>query len=272
MGFDGTFAACSDIKIFYGISGSGPRLLYISGTGGDLRRPQNALTSSFPDHFETLSYDQRGLAQTDKPDALYSMAQYCEDAANLLDVVGWDSCFVMGISFGGMVAQELAIRHPGRVKKLVLGCTSTGGAGGSSYPLHELQDMPLEEKIKFRMSKNDTRLNEQWQQDNPEKFQELFDKALETANFAKDDPGKAMGSRRQLEARAEHDTFDRVVDLTMPVLVCGGRYDGQAEPQVVENLAKRIPGAELAYFEGGHFFLAQDLAASQKITEFLLSE
>ena len=266
------FAACGDINIYYDVKGVGPRFLYISGTGGDLRRPQNALTSSFPDHFETLSYDQRGLAQTDKPDRAYTVAEYGEDAANLLDVVGWEDCLVMGISFGGMVAQELALNHPERVKKLVLGCTSSGGAGGSSYPLHTLQDMPLEEKIVFRMSKNDKRLDEKWQQENPEKFQEQIDKAIETAKFAADDPGKAMGSRRQLEARAEHDTHERLPELNMPVLVCGGKYDGQAEPEVVENLAARISGAELAYFEGGHFFLQQDPEAAKKITEFLLSE
>jgi 3-oxoadipate enol-lactonase len=58
----------------------------------------------------------------------------------------------------------------------------------------------------------------------------------------------------------------------MPVLVCGGRYDGQAEPEAVENLAKRIPGAELAFFEGGHFFLQQDPKAPKKIVEFLQSD
>jgi 3-oxoadipate enol-lactonase len=266
------FTVCGNINIYYDIKGTGPRFLYISGTGGDLRRPQNALTSAFPNHFETLSYDQRGLGQTDKPDRPYNMAEYAEDVANLLDVVGWEDCLVMGISFGGMVAQELALRHPGRVKKLVLGCTASGGVGGSSYPLHKLQDMPLEQKIKFRMSKNDKRLDEKWQRENPEKFQDLFELAVETGKFAADEPGHAMGARRQLEARAEHDTYDRLPELKMPVLVCGGKYDGQAESEVVENLADRITGAELAFFEGGHFFLQEDPSAAKKITEFLLSD
>ena len=266
------FTVCGDINIYYDVKGSGQRFLYISGTGGDLRRPQNALTSSFTSYLETLSYDQRGLGQSDKPDSPYSMAQYAADAANLLDVVGWSDCLLMGVSFGGMVAQEFALRYPDRVKKLVLCCTSTGGEGGSSYPLHKLQHMPLEDKIKFRMSKNDKRLTEEWQRQNPEEFQILFDKAIEASKFFAEDFGKKTGSQRQLEARAEHDVYDQLPELSMPVLICGGRYDGQAEPEVIKKLASRIACSELMFFEGGHFFLQQDPQAEKKIIEFLLSE
>ncbi len=266
------FAACSDVKIYYEIKGSGQRLLYISGTGTDLRLTPNVFTSVFPDHFKTLSFDQHGLGQTDKPDEPYGMALYGEDAAALLDTIDWNDCYVIGASFGGMVAQELALNRPELIKKLVLCCTSAGGAGGASYPLHELQHMALEKKIKFRLPKNDKRMDKKWQQENPEKFQELFEQGLKAAQFAANEPGKAIGARRQLEARAQYNTYDRLPELKIPVLVCGGRYDGQAEPEAVENLAKRIPGAELAFFEGGHFFLQQDPKAPKKIVEFLQSD
>ena len=65
------------------------------------------------------------------------MADYAMDANSLLEAVGWDRCCVMGISFGGMVVQEFALRYQHRIKRLVLACTSSGGAGGDSYPLHE---------------------------------------------------------------------------------------------------------------------------------------
>lgn len=103
------FVAVCDIQKCYDIRGSGPRLLFISGTGGDLRCKPSIFDSPLAALFEILAYDQRGLGQTDRPDIPYTMADYAMDANGLLDAVGWDCCFVMGISFGGMVAQEFAL-------------------------------------------------------------------------------------------------------------------------------------------------------------------
>ena len=124
------FISVSDVQIYYEISGKGPRLLYISGTGADLRNKPNIFNSPLADHFKILAFDQRGLGQTDRPDISYSMEDYANDAAGLLKALGWDCCHVMGISFGGMVAQELALRHANCIDRLVLSCTSSGGAGG----------------------------------------------------------------------------------------------------------------------------------------------
>ncbi len=72
------------------------------------------------------------------------MADYAADALALLDAVGWDTCRVVGVSFGGMVAQELAVTAPERVERLALCCTSPGGVGGASYPLQELAALPVD--------------------------------------------------------------------------------------------------------------------------------
>ena len=79
----------------------------------------------------------------------------------------------------------------------------------------------------------------------------------------------ARGAALQLEARRHHDTWDRLGTIGCPTLVCGGRYDGIAPPANSERLASRIPGAELALFEGGHGFLWQDPAAFPRILGFL---
>lgn len=61
------------------------------------------------------------------------MADYADDAARLMDEIGWADAHVLGICFGDMVAQEFALRHPGKIRRLILCCTASGGAGGSSF-------------------------------------------------------------------------------------------------------------------------------------------
>ena len=91
------FARLDDIDFYYEQRGEGPRLLFINGTGGDLRMKPNFVDGPLSDSFETLAYDQRGLGQTGKPDRPYSMADYADDAARLLDHVEWDRTHVFGV-------------------------------------------------------------------------------------------------------------------------------------------------------------------------------
>jgi 3-oxoadipate enol-lactonase len=266
------FATVRDIDIYYEIEGGGPRLLYISGTGGDLRNPPRVFDGPLPQYFEVLAYDQRGLGQTSKPDVPYTMADYAEDAAGLMDAVGWSTAMVVGVSFGGMVAQELAVRYPHRVERLVLCCTSSGGAGGASYPLHELLHLSAAEQARFRISITDMRKDATWQAAHPEETQQLIDTAVAAADRRAKDPAVEMGYRRQLEARADHDTYDRLGHLSMPVMLAGGRYDRQAAPENMETLRDLIPGSRLEFFEGGHGFLREDPRANERVIAFLRSE
>lgn len=266
------FITVRDLRMYYEIRGTGPGLLSISGTGGDLRRSPNIFGMSIARHFEILGYDQRGLGQTTRLDIPYTMADYAEDANGLLDAVGWEDCMVLGISFGGMVAQELALRYPHRVKRLVLACTSSGGAGGASYPLHELAHLSIEDYTRRILQLSDTRRDPSWQAANQVQFQALFDQTLAGLRVGADEPGRRIGARRQLEARARHDTYKRLPALHMPVYICGGRYDGIATPPNLEALHKQIPGARLELFEGGHLFYIQDHRAFDRIGAFLRGE
>ncbi|HWC31121.1 MAG TPA: alpha/beta hydrolase [Dehalococcoidia bacterium] len=267
------FTRVRDLEMYYETGGSGPRLLYISGTGGDLRGQPRVFDGPLPQAFEVLAYDQRGLGQTSKPDQPpYTMADYADDAAALLDTVGWERCAVMGVSFGGMVAQELALRYPDRVERLVLCCTSSGGQGGASYPLHELQHLSIEERAVFQLSITDKRKDAAWQAANPDAVRQAVDMALAGQARRQSEPGGEMGYLRQLEARAGHDTFDRLPSLRVPTFLAGGRYDGQAEPANMETLLDRIPGSRLEFFEGGHGFTREDPNALRRIMAFLLGE
>jgi 3-oxoadipate enol-lactonase len=260
-------ASLGDIEIYYERAGQGPPLLFISGTGGDLRIKPNIFDGPMTKAFDLLSYDQRGLGQTSKPDSPYSMADYADDAARLMDHVGWDEALVMGASFGGMVAQELVLRHPARVKRLVLACTSPGGAGGASFPFHEIDHMERTQRSRYLIPISDTRRDEAWAKANPELYDQIV--AVGAADPFADEPGHAMGARRQLEARARHDTWDRLPQIACPVMIAAGRYDGVALPAAQEGMASRIRGATLRFFEGGHLFMIQDRAALPTMIGFL---
>ena len=220
------FASVGDIEIYHERIGAGPRLLFISGTGGDLRIRPNVLDGPFP--------------------------------------------LVVGVSFGGMVAQELAINHPHVVEGLVLACTSPGGGGGASYPLHTLQQMDRDARARHMIPISDTRHDAAWATANEKTWEQMV--AFAANDPYTDEPGHAMGQRRQLEARAAHDTWDRLGDIRCPVLISAGKYDGIALPETQRNMAARIKGAELRFYEGGHLFMLQDRAALPAMISFLKGE
>ena len=255
------------LDMHYERTGEGPRLLFISGTGADLRARPNMLDGPFARAFDLVAYDQRGLGQTEKPDRPYSMADYADDAAGLMDALGWEDALVIGVSFGGMVAQNLVVRHPQRVRRLVLACTSPGGAGGASFPFHEIGHLKGEARARRLLPVNDTRLDEAWAAANPERYAEAI--ALSSADPFAGEPGREMGARRQIEARAGHDVWADLPEVRTPVMIAAGRFDGIAPPQSQLNLALALRGSVLRFFDGGHMFMLQDRTAVPAMIAFL---
>lgn len=253
------FAEGAGVEIWFERAGDGPRVLVINGTGSDLRVKPNIFDSPLARGADLVSYDHRDLGRSTRVETQPTMADFADDAAAVLDAVGWESASVVGISFGGMVAQELAIRHPGRVSRLALLCTSSGGAGGVSYPLHELEGLDESERARVLLAINDTRYDLGWQAAHPEEAAPLIDFVRST---------RTPQSVRQLEARRHHDTFDRLGSIGVPTLVAAGRYDGIAPLANAEALVAAIPGARLEVFEGGHAFLVQDRSAFAAVAAF----
>lgn len=266
------FIGVRDLNMYYESAGSGPRLLYISGTGGDLRRKPSIFERPVAERFEVLSFDQRGLGQTSKPETEYTMADYAADAVGLLDALGWDRCHVMGVSFGGMVAQEIAIRYPERVDRLVLACTGSGGAGGASYPLHNHLDDTPQQRVERQLALADIRKDGAWRATHADEYAALVEQGLAGAMLGADEPGRVEGYRRQLMARKGLDTFDRLPSVTARTFICGGRYDGIAPIVNQEALLRQVPNAQLELFEGGHGFLNEDPRAFERVIAFLNGE
>lgn len=259
------FIEINGLDLYYERYGSGPPLLNISGSGGDLRRSVPA-RSPLNKHFDVVHYDQRGLGQTSIPDGPYTMDQYADDAAAVIAAMGWESAHVMGTSFGGMVALNLAIRHAEVVDRLVLNCTSPGGLL-PSFPIHELEKLDIEAAIEVKLGLFDSRWNPAADDPIPG-FGPFYDIMIERMR-ATPDPETKRGALLQLEARAEHDVSRLLHHIEAPTFVCAGEYDDQAPVTNSVALVDGIPNARLKVFQGGHFFLLQDRTAYPAIVDFL---
>lgn len=259
-------AAVPGATLHYELAGDGPRVLVINGTGSDLRKKPNVLDGPIVKHATTLTYEHRGLGRSraDDVEAQPTMADFGADALALADALGWDRFALLGISFGGMVAQHAALAGGDRITRLVLACTSAGGEGGSSAPLHELYPLTTPERIERAVGYSDLRTAT-----DPERKRRMVE--FMAAATATDDPATYPGLTRQLEARRHHDTWDRLPSLRVPTLVTAGRHDGIAPLVNAEALTARIPGASLQVFEGGHVFFLEDRAAWPAMIKFLLA-
>jgi pimeloyl-ACP methyl ester carboxylesterase len=259
-------AAINGIDIYYERDGEGSPLLFLNGSGSTLASSE-LLIDVFRNAFDVVAHDQRGLGRTTIPPGPYTMADYADDALGLLDHVGWESCRVVGVSFGGMVAQELAVTAPDRVERLALVCTSPGGPERASYPLHELDGLPDEERAAIALRILDTRFDAEWLAAHPS--DQTLVKTMAERNAGASSDEQRRGERAQLEARRHHDVWDRLPAITCPTLVAGGKYDGIAPPANSEAIASRISDAELRLYEGGHAFFAQDPRALPDVIAFL---
>ena len=259
------FITVNGIQLYYEIEGDGPPLLIISGTGAVLRnpRPENPTLNGF----RVLRYDQRGLGQTASPKGAYTMADYADDAAALLESLEIDRVNVIGISFGGMVAQHLVTRFPHKVNKLVLACTSPGGNNFSSFDLRKI----------VSSSKNQI---ESWLQLLDSRYK-IPEENLPILNMVKDALHTNTrlfphlitdGLTRQLEARSGHDCVNSLRGIPHQTLIVGGRYDDIAPLKNLLEIHRLIKNSQLQIFEGGHLFLMQDKQAWPAIISFLVSE
>lgn len=201
-------------------------------------------------------YDHRGCGDTRAEPGPYTMALLAEDSVRLLDHLGWESAHVVGVSMGGMVSQELALRCPERVRSLALIATHSGGLRSWLPPLAGLAGFlranfgPRHERMRSleRLLFPDAFLagcDRQW-----------LAKILEN-DFGRPIPPKYRLS--QMAAMLRHDTRDRLERLGgIPTLVVKPALDKLVSPEACEQLCWRIPGATLkVYPDAGHGVIRQ---------------
>ncbi len=258
-----------ELDIAYEVFGprDAPPVLVIGGTGQTMAMSFNA-SHALNTSFRTLHYDQRDLGLTRGPVRETTMADYADDAAGLITALGWERAHVVGTSFGGMVAQNLAVRHPERVDRLVLMCTSPGGSMPSA-PLHEVEDLPPAERAERQLQLLDTRYDPEADPDDQIPGLGAIVPGMRARWASESDRGTDAGLRRQLAARAGHDVVEALASVTAPTLVCAGLYDPNALLSNSEAIVERIPDARLEVFEGGHVFMWQDTRTWPVVIAFL---
>ena len=260
--YSNSFFTHDGCTFYYEVRGSGQPVLFLNGSGSTIDAV-SLLVDYFAKTFTVGIHDQRGLGKTSIPEGPYSVAQYAADALALADHLGWKSFNVLGISFGGMVAQELAATYPNRVIRMALCCTSPGGDGGSSYPLHELASLDPGIRADRSLILSDTRFNDQWFLDHPEDL--IYRRSADVTS----DTEKRRGELLQLEARRHHDVWDRLPNVSAEVLIASGTFDGIAPPANGQAIASRIAASEYREYNGGHMFFIQDRSALKEIVQFL---
>jgi len=243
----------NDIHLYYEAQGEGEPLLLIYGLAG---RGNGFLyqTPELSKHFRTITFDNRGTGESDQPEEPYSIAQMADDAAGLLDVFGIASAYVFGISMGGMIAQELVLRHPQKLRKLALGCTHCGikhcvpSPGWVTEIFKSLPGKPRPQVVRESVAFN---YSPHTQRHNPQLIESLI------PLFA-DNRQRPKAYLNQLGAVYGFDAFDRLPQITTPTLVLTGTDDVLIPPANSKIIADRIPGARLIKFpEAGHLFFIE---------------
>ena len=263
-------AKVNEINIYYEVRGRGEPLVLILGLGG----PCSAWifqTRAFKKYYQVITFDNRGVGKSDKPSSPYTVRTMADDTIGLLDYLGVDKAHVLGVSLGGMIAQEIAINYPERVGKLILGCTAAeiGDTNGSVTRAMGLKEGPPEADITDLRGVD---MGKVMSAVTSLSFNRILFKVL-LVSVAKIyfKFGKVKGISGQLEATTAYSTLDRLHEIKAPTLVIAGTGDKIMPIHLSEVLANGIPNARLVKVEGGShsFFMEMRGRFNKEVLNFL---
>ena len=238
------------IELHYVEAGRGDPLLMIMGFGGDHLAWAFQVPALSASH-RVLTFDNRGAGQSSVPDEPYSTRMMAQDAVGLLDALGVERAHVLGVSMGGMIAQEVALQHPGRVRSLQLHCT---------YARPDRYMLALLDAWRTVRAKATT---EEWLRTvalwlfSPRTYAERpeFVEMVIQTGLANPHPFTLTGFLRQGDAVRGHDALDRLPGLTCPTLVSVAEDDILVPPRFAREVAAAAPRAELRVIEAaGHAY------------------
>jgi pimeloyl-ACP methyl ester carboxylesterase len=254
------------INIYYELHGAGEPLLLIMGLGANATAWEPQIPA-FSREYQVIAFDNRGSGRSDKPSEMYSMRQMADDAALLLEDLGINSAHVFGMSMGGMIAQELALQHPSRVRTLVLSSTMAGGPNATfAQPAQIAQfvslaslppELAIERGLSFFYSQGFIAENRD----------SLVERAMRHMHLMA--PPQSL--QRQVMAVMGFNAHGRLSDIHQPTLSLHGDADVIVPFANSSVLASGISGARMVSYEGvGHGMLLERAAEiNAEVLQFL---
>jgi len=240
------------LQMAYEIDGIGEPLLLIGGFTM-VKESWELQVAPLAKHFRVVSFDNRGVGETTVPSEPFTIAEMAADTVGLMDGLGIDSAHIFGVSMGGLIAQVLALDHPDRVKKVVLGCTTHGGRHAVQPQKEVMQllgkaadpSIPVEESVRMRLP---TVLSERFIREEPERLEEFVRSSVQYYPTPE-------GAAGQMGALSVFNVKKRLGEIRCPVLVITGAEDRMMPPENSRLLAEGIEGAELYMVDdAGHSF------------------
>lgn len=266
------YAKVGDIDIYYEIHGppDGPPLVLIGGWAS-YRWIWFRQVPTFKEKYKCIVFDNRGAGKTSKPDIQYTMEMFAADTVGLMDALGIQSAHILGISMGGLIAQQVAISYPEKVRSLILVSTHFGGP--NSIPMDDrnmalLIALPTEtiSKEQAREMRYRATFSEQFLRENRDVIEHIDEWAekLPTPLFAQVHQSLAVGA---------FNAEEKVKNITASTLIIHGDSDRAVPTKNGELLAKIIPISRLSLIKGGsHFSIIEKYQEFNKIVMDFIDE
>ena len=256
-------ARVNGINISYSVEGHGVPLVLIMGLGVD-RSGWRRQVPAFKKSYQVITFDNRGIGKSDKPEGPYSPGLLAEDTVRLMDFLKIDKAHIMATSMGGLIAQEIVINYPERVRKLILGSTwaCQDQNNGITPELLAASELP---PIKG--------------------FHRLLDACFNIFIFRyilvpllkfrarRMTESEETGLSGQIGCVLEHYSLDRLPQIKVPTLVITGTKDRVIKPESSITISKTIPGAKLVTIANGSHAICMEKSKkyNNEVLEFLQS-
>lgn len=260
-------AKVNEVEIAYRVQGAGDPVILIGGFTM-VKESWGLQVQGLAKHFRVITLDNRGVGETRIPPGPFQVSDMAADTVGLMDALGVDAAHVFGVSMGGLISQTLALDHPDRVRKVVLGCTTHGGRH-AVRPAPEVMEalgkatdptVPVEEAVRNWVP---TMFSERFMKEETGRLADFI-------RFSVQNWPTPEGAAGQIGALSVFNVRRRLGEIRCPLLAITGSEDLMMPPENAKLLAEGIPGAEHYVVEGaGHgFFFEKPEEVNRVLIDF----